>query len=213
MKLSHAVKPVIAGIFCALFCFSIIQTQAQEQKSLSYGNETMGVKISGPKGWFMTSGEKMKEIATKGLNDLNPVDSIKESVEKIGPLVAFSQFPLGSPREVNPNISLATETLPKEYIKTAMDYANASILTMKTMLKDTKVIKEPTPVTLSGKEGVSFTYEGTVVKGYLEMRIKSSIYVFVKGDLVYALAYVNQAASFDNNLKDFEESLNTFVLK
>jgi len=153
---------------------------AQEASLLSYENEAMGVKISGASGWFMTTGDKVQQALAKGVGELTSLDSIKEAVKKLGVLVTFSQYKFGSPVEYNPNVTLVSESLPAEYIKDVTEYANASLMNIKAMFKDVKITEDIKVVKLSGKDAAHFVYEGTVVRGYMEIRIKSSVYLWLK---------------------------------
>lgn len=63
------------------------------------------------------------------------------------------------------------------------------------------------------REGAHFVFEGTLVLGYLEIRLKSSACMFIKDNLVYTLGFNDTAANFANNVKLFEDSVNSFILK
>jgi len=205
---------IIVGIV-----FSLCITQyvfAQTQEPVAYENDAMGIKITGPQGWFITPGEKAGKAASKNVDDLTNLKSIKEAIKKVGFLVIFSKYPFGSPIEFNHNIVLVVEKFPPEYpaaSKTAIGVGNANILNIKAMFKDTKIIKEPTMVIINNREGAQFIYEGTGVRGYLETRIKCSAYVFIKEDLIYTISFTDKADDFDNNVKAFEVPLNSFILK
>jgi hypothetical protein len=208
-----AVKPN-KNIFI-LLCLVLIPVFAfaQAAHQLSYENEAMGVKMSAPAGWFMTSGNKVQQALAKGVGDLTSLDSIKEAVKKVGVLVMFSQYEFGSPVEYNPNVALITEPLPKEYIKNVTDYANASLMNIRTMFKDVKVTTDIKVIKLGDKDAAHFAYEGTMVRGYLEMRIKSSVYLLLKDDLGYTITCTDKADHFSKNSATFESIINTLKLK
>lgn len=204
---------LIKSILCLCFITSLAQGP-QEQRSLIYENEAMGIKLTGPQGWSLVPGEQVQKAVSKGIGEITNLESIKESVEKLGILVAFTQQPFGSPIEYNPTIILSTESLSPEYnIKTPLDAALASVLAVKTMFKDVKIIKEPVSVTKGSIEGANFVYEGTIVRGYLETKVKSSTYIFIKDNLIYTLSFNDKADNFDNNSAAFESSYNSFVIK
>ena len=206
---------LIVPIIC-LCCFRPISGWSQTSGPLSYENETMGIKLTGPEGWYITPGEKAKTAVSKSIGDITSLESIKEATKKLGILVVFSQYPFGSPKEFNPNITLTTEQIPPEYstvYKTAIDIANGNILSVKAMFKDAAIIKEPITITVDSKEGAHFIYEGTAVRGYSEIRIRCSAYIFIKDNITYTLSFTDKADNFKNNIKAFESSVNTFVFK
>ena len=215
---SHEVikNSLITAALCLCSVTFLAGAQAQEQEPLTYQNEAMGIKLTCPQGWFMTPGEKAKEAVAKSIADITAVESIREAYKKLGILIIFSKYPYGSPKEFNPNITLTTEEINPEYAdvtKTALDIANASIMNIKIVFKDVKLIKEPSMVTLGGREGAHFIYEATVVRGYLEVRLECSAYIFIKDNIFYTLAFTDKADEFNNSLEIFESSVNTFVLQ
>jgi hypothetical protein len=205
---------LIIGYLC--FSLSVPIALAQEQKTLTYENEAMGVSLTGPEGWYIAPGDKVQTKISQNIGDITSFQSVKEAVKKLGILAVFTFYPYGSPVEFNPSIGLTTEPMPQEYstvIKTAMDVAVSSIFGIKAMFKDTKIIKEPALITLGAREGAHFIYEGTAVRGYLELRIRCSAYMFLKENTVFTLAFTDKADNFDKNYQAFESSVNTFVLK
>jgi hypothetical protein len=214
MILSKMVKASwIQVVFCLFMAASVL---AQGESSLIYENQELGAKIVGPEGWCASSGKEFQERARKAIGDVMPFESLKESAKNVGVLVTYSKYPIGTPVEYNPNITLSTEPLKPEYsavIKTALDYAKSSMLTMRTMLKDFKMIEEPSEATVNGRQGAYFVYEGTIVMGYLELRCKSAGYVFLKGNLVYAVTFIDKADNFNSNLEKFKSTIQSFILK
>lgn len=195
------------------FCLVLMPLFVFAATPLSYENEALGVKINAPQGWFITSGDKVQQTLNKGLDEITSLESIKEAIKKVGILVMFSQYEFGSPIEYNPNVALITEPLPSSYIKDVNDYANASLMNIKTMFKDVKIISEPKLVKLSGKDASHFIYEGSMIRGYLEIRIKSSVYLMLKDQLGYTLTCSDKVGNFDNNKEKFEAAVNSFILK
>jgi len=212
-------RTIIKGLLIAVALFlygitSLIWVQAQEPPT--YQNEAMGIKLACPPGWFMAPGEKVKEMVNKNIGDITSVESIKEAYKKLGILVVFSKYPYGSPREFNSNIALTSEEINPEYtevFKTPLDVANANLVSIKVMFKDAKVIEEPSMVTVAGREGAHFIYEGTSVMGYLELRLKCSAYVFTKDNLVYTLSFTDKVEDFDADLEAFQSAVNTITFQ
>ena len=206
----------IVLLFAVSFVFLVHPTLAEEQKILTYENTAMGIKFSGPLGWYMNSGKEIQERTVKTMSDMTNLEVVKEAIKKVGLLVSFTQYPYGSPREFNPNITLATEPFKPEYketLKGPLDYANASVVTLKTMLKDFKIIKEPVLKSIGGSECATLTYDGTIVYGYLEIKLRFIAYIFMKDDLIYTLSFTDKADNFNNNVEAFNGSLKTFTLK
>jgi len=156
-----------------------------QAESLTYENETLGVKLTGPDGWSKTAGPYKNEKAK------NLLVSFHHSLNKnYSPFIILTVEPAGS--------------------RTSLDYANLDIEVLKNDHKDLKTIKEATPLTINGREGINFTYE-YMLKGGVPVRY--SIYVFRKDELFYILACGANPEDFENNLKSFESSVNTFMLK
>lgn len=120
---------LIISVFILLISFLAV-AQEQNRNAPIYENKELGIKIIGPTGWF-TSEET--------------------------PLVTFSPSPFTSATECS--ISLMAGALSLTKFKTPLEIANASIQSLQTMLKDFKIIKEPTVVILSNQEGANFIYE------------------------------------------------------
>ena len=214
MKTNKSIKFFLIVLYILFF---VSLGLAEIIKGFSYENEAMGVKITGPEDWYIVPGEKAQEKTAKNIDDITKLESLKESSKKVGILVVFLKYPYGSPREFNPNIVLATEKIISEYagvLKTPLDVANANIITLKMMFKDVKIIEGPMMVKLeSGLQGAHFIYEAKVVRGYLEVGIRCSVYIFLKDDIIYTLTFTDRNEDFENNIKAFESSLKTFVLK
>ena len=202
-------------VFSLVLCLALGPTfvQAKDEAPLSYENVEMGVKINCPDSWFITPGDKVQQALAKGIADLTSTESLKEAIKRVGVLVMFSQYQFGSPIEYNPNVALVTEPLSGSYIDNAMDYANASLMNIKTMFKDIKVLVDPKMIKLSGKDAAHFVYEGTMVRGYLEIRMKSSVYLFVKDKLGYTLTCTDKLDNFNNNAAKFEKAVNSLEIK
>ncbi len=210
MNIDKKFALVLISIF---FCLFSAAPLASAQESLTYENKAMGVRLTGPQGWFITSGDKVKSIVDKRIGDITQLESIKEATRKLGVLVVFTRYPFGSQMEFNPNIVLTTEPLVREYIKSPLDVANANILSIRTMLKDVKVITAPAAASLGGQEGAHFVYEGTRVIGYMQTRLKASAYVFVKDDTIYTLSFTAKEEDYNDNVTAFNSSIETFLLK
>ena len=182
-----------------VFCLVLMPVLIFAATPTSYENEALGVKISAPEGWFVTPGDKVQQTLNKGVDELKTLDSIKEAIKKVGVLVMFSQYEFGAPIEYNPNVALITEPISGGYIKSVNDYASASLMNIKTMFKDVLVIAEPKMVKLAGEDASHFIYEGSMVRGYLEIRVRSSVYLMIRDKLGYTLTCSDKAANFDNN--------------
>lgn len=175
-----------------LSILSFILAQEHGINPLIYENKELGVKITGPEGWFVDS-------------------------DVPGFLVVFSPSPFTSSSECF--ISLATGPLTPTKFKTALEVASAQISSLATFFKDYKIVEEPTIITQGNREGVNFVYEGgkdiTVedYEGHLENRTKTSVYIFIKDNIAYFLYCSDTAANFDNNSEIFETTVNSFVLK
>ena len=144
---------------------------------------------------------------------MNFLESIKEAIKKVGILVMFSEYQFGSPVEYNPSVALVTESIPEGFIKTPVDYANASLMNIRTIFKDVKVIVAPKEYKIGTRDAAHFVYEGTMVRGYLEIRIKSSAYFFIKGKIGYTLTCTDKADHYNNNAAKFSAVANSFILK
>jgi len=202
---------------CALPVICYTQAIATElgknSEQLLYENDALGIKIVGPAGWFMSSGDKVQQIVPKGIGDITQVDAIRESVNKAGILVVFTPF--GTPKEVNPNITLTREEIPEEYkaaYKTSLDVANANIITIKVVLKDFKFITEPTAVTIGGQEAAYFVWECTRSIGFLETRLRCAGYSILKEGAIYSLVFTDSADNFDNNAELFKSIVNSLII-
>lgn len=197
-----------------LSILSFASAQEQVKKSFSYENEELGVKITCPENWFMISGEQAEKAVSSVARDINELESIKEARKRLGILVTFSKYPLGSAIEFNPNIALTTEPLNADYnLKTAVDCANASVITGRMMLKDFKLITDIFTVIFGGGQGAHYVYQATMTRGYLQLKFKSSVYMFVKGNMLYTLSFTDKSEEFDNDLKAFETTVNSFIVK
>ncbi len=199
-----------------LLAFFPLIASAQDQTSkasLSYENEAMGVKIIGPEGWFINSGDKVQKAAAKSINELTSLESIKEAVKKAGILVMFSEYQFGSPVEYNPSLVLVTEPIPVGYIKNSLDLASASLINIRTIFKDVKVIVEPKEYKIGTRDAAHFVYEGTIVRGYLEMRIKSSVYLSLKDNIGYTLSCTDKVEHYSKNAAKFEVAASSFIIK
>jgi len=215
MILRKITKILLIQVAFCLFMATSIFAQDQEKATLLFEDAELGVKIAGPEGWYLTSGQEVKEKTKNAINDMTRLDTVKESFEKIGILVTYSKYPVGASVEANPNIVLTAEPLNPQYsqvIKTAVDYANASILTLKAILKDFKLLEDPYFVMVNGRQGAHFTYEGTMTMGYLELRCKCSAYLFLKDNIVYAISLTDKADDFDNVVDKFESTVQSFHL-
>jgi len=80
---------------------------------------------------------------------------------------------------------------------------------MKVMFKDAQVVEQPSLVSVAGRECAHYVYEATSVRGYLEQRLKCSIYIFVKDGIVYTLSFTDSVADFDADLAAFQYSVNS----
>jgi len=201
---------VIIGI-----CFSYGVSLAQTRGELPiYKNEALGITIIGPLGWFVAHSDEAQKIVSQAIGENRSVESVEEPSLKIGVLVTFSKFPLGTAAQANPTITLSSEALPQSYnIKTTLDYANINILLTRKMLKDFELIKEPKLVNLNGREGIVFMHEGTVIKGNREIRIRMLSYVFLKNDIAYSLNFADKPDTFSENLAIAQTALNSFILE
>ncbi|MDD5477879.1 MAG: hypothetical protein PHG87_06765 [Candidatus Omnitrophica bacterium] len=185
---------IISGFFFLLFLSSAI-AQDQSKRPFTYENKELGIRITGPQGWFATSKE----------------------TNRSGPLVVFSPNPLNSPNECF--ISLVAGPLALTKFKTPLEVANAQVLSLKTIFKDLKIIKEPAIFTHDGQEGVNFIFEGGKdisvgdYKGRLESNLKNSVYIFIKNNTAYFLYCSGTTANFDDNLKEFQATVSSLVLK
>lgn len=214
MILRRAKIFVFSLVFSLVFIPLIALAQDQAtQAPLSYENEAMGIKFSGPTGWFVNSGDKVQQAATRSVSELTNLESIKEAVKKAGILFIFSEYQFGSPVEYNPSIVLVTEPIPVGYIKSSMDFANASLMNIRTMFKDVKIIVEPETSKIGTRDAVHLVYEGTIVRGYLEIRIKSSVYVFLKDNTGYTISCADKADHYSKNADKFESAVGSFIIK
>lgn len=182
------------GSLFLLFALSFVLAQEQSQEPLTYENEELGVKIIGPKGWYVFQ---------------------PKNKEKFGIQIRFSRYPAGSTEEDNPMIMLHTERVKQEAGKTPLEYANYCLDVMKDMkgmrdIKEAIIIQEPTLVKINNQEGARYVYETKTLK---VNRLKILEYVFIKEDIYYILGFGCKAEYFDKYTKEFEEALNTFVLK
>lgn len=183
----------LMGSLFLLFTLSLTLAQEQSQKPLTYENEELGVKITGPNGWHVF------QPKNKG---------------KLGIHVMFSRYPSGSTEEDNPTILLETQRVTQEAGKTPLEHANYYVGVIKVMgVKDAIIIDEPTLVKINNQEGARYVYEIKTLKENGKKNLKSLEYVFIKGDLCYLLGFGCKAEYFDKHTKEFEETLNTFALK
>ena len=205
---------VFSLVFSLAFIPSIVLAQDQApQTPLSYENVAMGIKIVGPTSWFANSGDKVQQAATKSVSEITNLESIKEAVKKAGVLVVFSEYQLGSPVEYNPSLVLVTEPIPVDYIKSPIDLANASLMNIRAMFKDVKIIVQPEASKIGTKDVAHFVYEGTIVRGYLEIRIKSSVYLFIKDNAGYTIACTDKVDHYSKNTNNFNAAVNSFIIK
>lgn len=175
----------IFGVFCIICLVLMASLALVEAQPLTYENETLGVKLTGPDGWSRTTGpyknEKAKNLLVSFHHSLN---------KKYSPFIILTVEPAKS--------------------RTSLDYANLDIEVLKNDHKDLKIIKEPTSLTINGREGINFTYEYMLKEG---VPARYSISVFMKGELFYILACGANPEDFENNLKSFDPSVNTLMLK
>jgi len=200
-----------------LFLFSIASAQEQGKNPLAYKNEAMGIEITGPEGWSMWTPEK-GDVSFSGLH------------------VIFSRYPVGSKEKDNPKIILEITTVrdvsgkikggknPLEQanyvLKTMSDNTLAKVLsevivsTQKGAVKEVlNIIQEPGSVKINNQEGARYAYERRNLDGILGKNYRESNYVFMKDSVFYELSYGSRIEYFDEHLKEFEEAVNTFVLK
>jgi hypothetical protein len=173
-----------------LFILPFAQAQAETKNPLTYENKELGVKITGPEGWHIT-----KTIQLARYQVTEPVCLVTFSISL--PSVSSECF-----------ISLNVKPLQLSEFKTPMDIANAAIQGLRFKEFTFKVIKNPTTVTQHNQEGVNYMYS---FKTSYDM--KSSNYIFIKDNIEYGLYFQDRAESFDENLKIFEATANSLVLK
>jgi len=178
-----------------------------------YQNDILGIKIQCPEGWYIIPGTKIEKGTKATFKDIAPTSSLKESVDRVGILVVFSKVPPGEPVEYAANISLVREPINIQYIKDSLRYAKSSILTIKQVFKDVVITQQPRGCTLSGLSATNFEYEGTIVRGYLQTRIKSRVYLFLKGNFGYAITFTALKEEFPLLVNKFEEVIKTFIIK
>jgi len=187
----------LIGSLFLLFALSFALAQEQNQKTLTYENEEYGVKITGPNGWYV----------------FRPKNKSKFSIQ-----VMFSRYPVGSTEEDNPKIVLETEPVTQESGKTPLEHANYYVGVLKYMkdmgdIKELIIREEPALVNINNREGTRYVYETKILRKNREDNLRDLEYVFIKGDLYYRLDFSSKAEYFDKHKKEFEEALNTFVLK
>lgn len=188
--------PIFSVVFLLFFAGWI---KAQMQK-LTYENEAMGVKITGPAGWYMFTEENPREYVERQKN-------FKENIAKEGTLIIFSIDPIfyETAGGINTLLSLEAKKFtsgdPQDE-RTPMEVAKKYI---------SPGDEKPRTVTLSGYEGVVFTYT-TPPSGPVHS-IKGTTYIFVKNDTVYTINFFCEAAGYNNFIKDVESSVNSFTLK
>ena len=180
-----------------LFISSLALAQEQNRESLMYKNVAMGIEITGPKGWFMHEmpGERWITV------DFTLVPFGSKSNSEDFPIISLSTGPA---KDVTGRIIDS---------KTPLEKANQTVENLKDMsgmmdIKETKIIEEPNLVKINNLEGARFMYEVNI-----ENTLRTSEYIFMKGDLFYSLKYTNKPEYFDKHLKEFEESVKTFELK
>jgi len=178
-----------------LLILSFSAAQEQSKNSPTYENKELGVKITGPEGWSVKS----------------------EEASPSSFYVIFSPYPFTSSSECIISLMAGPQTLRK--FKTPLDVAFEQISFFQTIYKDFKIIKEPAIFTLRDQKGVNFIFEGGKdinvedYKGHLENNMKILAYIFIKNNITYLINCMDTAVNFDNNLKAFETTVNSFVLK
>lgn len=215
MKLRNILNTLLISSVIFLFCVSSLVLAAPTQ--FTYENKAMGVKLTGPEGWFIAQIKMVEKQGSKTAEYSTALESIKETTKKLGILVIFLKYPIDSPK-LSSEIKLhVREISPAEskVFKTAIDVANDTLNTIKnsTNLKDFRIIKKPTKIMLAGQDGANFIYEGTSLRiGGQEIRMKFSVYKIIKGKIIYTLSFTDTAEDFDSNLVALESSVNTFVI-
>ena len=204
-------KYIFVSIFCVVFLLLFVGWIKVRMSRLTYENKAMGVKITGPAGWYMFTEEK---DSGGYIEYVEKPESFKENIVKEGTLIIFSNDPIFYETVGGANTLLYLEA--KKFTsndppdkRTPMEVAKKYI-----SLEEADKIKldeEPRTITLSGKKGVTFTYT-TPEAGPLPS-IKETAYAFVKGDTAYIIDFLCDASVYDNLIKDVESSVNSFTLK
>ena len=215
MNKSKTAKRILMGFIFGLAGVAALAWAKSD--TVFYEDKSMGISLTGPKGWYLTRGETFQDMISKTIDSLS--SSQKGSVSnKMKILVVFTKFPFNQKAQTNPSISLVAEAVNTEVFnlaksKSKIDYANNYIATVQSMLQNFTLIKKPRLMKINGNECVSFEYEAMSDTGKVMITMQYLVYIFFKQNISYNIACVDIPGSFDKNKKEFESCVKTFQLK
>jgi len=186
--MNKRIKILAAGSI--FFIATLLLTAQAISKTPTYSNKELGMRINAPPGWDMTEPEGKNTVY----------------------LFLFHKYRIGSTLVgANPGIvSSAKTTKEKTALAAAGEVINGII---KVFYIDAKIIEAPKPVVINGNQGVVFLSEMTVMHKKRTFRIKQQDYLFLKREMLIRLTAFCEPEQFENNIKDFQASLDTLQLK
>lgn len=173
----------------------------------TYTNSTLGVSITKPEHWQVTSAEDY----FKNLNRVKIENKeFQEQVIKYAkvPLFAFMKYPEPYD-EINPSIKIHfkyRESLPNFAGKTPKQILDVTLVNFKQLFKDFKIIEEPTDVDFCGIKSAYMKYQYTLTvpdgRGFPNC---SEMWVVPRGDYFYLIVVGYRQDASPEDLKDIRQ--------
>lgn len=163
---------------------SSLKTSPTEPAENIYVNEKYGIKMKGPKGWY--------------------INVIEQKIGAIESLAIFSKYSLQSKASPNPNINLVVSDISTLSITDPKECMEKSYLYLPS---NTEIDIAPTRININDIDGAM----ASVIMHSNIGTQKSLQYCFIKNKFAFNISMVTRANIFNDYKEDFEESLNTFT--
>lgn len=185
------------------------------EEGTTYINDDIGIKLSGPQGWYMYSAEELTKAD----------DATKEAAGELFKETELSQFPFR--KKVveftkytfakvfpNPVISLSFFDMlgaPKD-LKDPVNYMNFQLSNMQKLSKDSEIIEGPKKIIINGKKGVRAVVKYTIPVYNIPKNFKQIICFFPRGNFGIQLVVTNTYDNFDIDKEAIEQCVRSLEI-
>lgn len=191
--------------------------ELRAEKTTTYINEDIGIKIIGPPQWYMyvaqevrKADEPLKELLGESYKE-NRGDSDKIPIQT--KVVEFFKYPFAKVLP-NPNITLSffdSFGAPQE-LKTPIGYMNYSLAKAQKVAQEFKILKGPEKIFINGKEACIATIEFVMPIADISERFKQTRCICFNKNFIVEITATDTSENFDVNEKNFGDCISSLVI-
>lgn len=167
-------------------------------------NETYGLEMSLPPGWYLTSApEVFERMVAAGIEVASASADAKEIMKKVGFLVMISEHPFGKPD--NANFMITTEELPQPM--SSEEYGRAAMEALSLAVPSIKFVKSPESAILAGEEAVRLdTLTPFEAKGE-KINVHQRMFMLVRHERAFIFTFSTTPERLDSYAASIDDAL------